>query len=175
MKTLLISLMTTMSISFSAIAVEPQSISTQAGRLTPSARFEVVPEMQVYRLGNFRGQFLHVLYVISYNPFIATTVEQTIVKEIRLAAKPIKLDSDFVNLPSVSIEKSGISGAYNNILFVISKDENFSWKNSDLSLIENYKDTGANQKSLVKSVKITQIEAFLKSGMPTPMQISILD
>jgi hypothetical protein len=90
-----------------------------------AARFESVPSLSVTGLGNHRGQYLTVLYVIASRPLIGedSDIEVLEVKE----SKAIRVTADRASFPAAKIAKSGFRPSYNMVLAVISAQPGFSW------------------------------------------------
>ena len=69
-----------------------------------AARFETIPSVQITHLGNFRGQYLTVLYAIGSRPFISTDSSQLTLSQVKESRRVV---SDFAACIEVSFVKRG--------------------------------------------------------------------
>ena len=127
-----------------------------------AAKLEVIPALNVTKLGNYRGQFLTVLYAVGSKPFIATQVGQVNISQIK-DSKTIYLADDSVKLPAVQVEKEGFRPSYNMIVLVVSPQPNFGWINADGSIPQGGVQTNNKQYSLINSINKTEVDEFVRT------------
>lgn len=126
-----------------------------------AARVETVPGLQVQKLGNYRGQYLTVLYAVGSRPFISTDSSQITVSQVK-EARTVYISDDTMSLPSVQVEKEGFRPSYNMIVFVISSQPNYSWVNADGSVPQGVTPTNNQMSSLINAINKSDVDAFIK-------------
>lgn len=131
-------------------------------RSAEAARFEIVPAMDIQQLGNFRGQYLTVLYAVGSRPFISTSASQINISQIK-DAKTVYISADSIRLPAVQVEKEGFRPSYNMVLFVVSPRANYSWVNADGSLPQGGAKTDNQEASTISVVNKSDIEKFINA------------
>jgi hypothetical protein len=99
-------------------------------RKAHAARVEMIPALSVGGLGNLRGQYLTLLYVIASSPLIATESSQITVTQVK-ESRTVYIAADQMTLPAVRVEKEGFRPSYNMVLLVTSSQPDFSWTNAD--------------------------------------------
>lgn len=132
---------------------------TLESRDARAARIDRVPSMRVKNLGNYRGQYLNVLYAIGSRPFYSFDDSKVTVQSVR-AAKQVAITGDVVELPGVDVEKEGVRASYNLILLVVSQQQGFSWANEDGSAYAGQLAGGNSQKTRVRALTKAEIEQF---------------
>lgn len=131
-------------------------------RKAEAARVETIPAMQINSLGNYRGQYLTVLYAIGSRPFIATDASQINLSQVK-DSRTVYISADSMQLPAVQVEKEGFRPSYNIIVFVISPQPNYGWVNADGSLPQGLSATSNRSSSLVNAINKTQVDSFLQA------------
>lgn len=143
-------------------------------RSAEAARFETIPSLQVNRLGNFRGQYLTVLYAVGARPFISTEPSQITISQVK-EARTVYISSDSVSLPKTQVEKEGFRPSYNIIVFVVSPQPNYSWLNADGTLPQGMSPTNYHLSSLVNAINKTDVEKFIAtSGEDGLLQVNLV-
>lgn len=146
--------------------------SSVSQRKAEAARFEVVPALQVTNLGNFRGQYLHVLYVVGSRPFIATDDSQVNVSQVK-ESRTVYISADTMELTSVQVEKEGFRPSYNMIIFVVSPSSEFGWRNADGSIPQGSSGL-KNQTTVINTISKSQVEDFVAgNGESATLGISL--
>jgi len=135
-------------------------------RNAEAARFETVPSLNISGLGNFRGQYLTVLYVVGSRPFISTDASQITLNQIK-DSKTVNIAADAMAFPSVQVEKEGVRPSYNMILLIVSPQPNFSWVNADGSLPQGMVNSGNRQATLMNALNKSDIDAFIATNGET--------
>lgn len=125
-----------------------------------AARFEQIPALEIQKLGNFRGQYVTVLYAVGSKPFIATKESQVQLSQVK-EARSVYVTGDKVALPSVQVEKEGFRPSYNMIVIVVSPLPNFSWVNSDGTVPQGMILSSNQTSSKVQIVNKTTIDNFV--------------
>lgn len=139
-----------------------------------AARFESIPALRVNSLGNFRGQYLSVLYVVGSRPFIATDKSQINIAQIK-DSRTLYITSDSMELPAVQVEKEGFRPSYNMIVFVISPQADFGWVNADGSVPQGGLKTNNRQINLLNSVNKSDVDNFVSArGENAVLDVDIL-
>lgn len=131
-------------------------------RNAEAARFESIPSLQVNRLGNFRGQYLTVLYAVGSRPFISTDASQITISQVK-ESRTVYISADSMSLPKVQVEKEGFRPSYNIVIFIVSPQPNYSWVNADGSAPQGMTLTNNHQSSLMNSINKTEVESFLST------------
>lgn len=116
-----------------------------------------VPEIKITHLGNYRNQYLNVLYVIGSRPILATSDKNLIVHEVKKQLV-FEIQDDTEVVPRTEIEKVGNNPAYNYILFVVSPHPEFSWVNQDGSLPKGMKYTRNNMIFSLKNLTKSEVD-----------------
>jgi hypothetical protein len=80
---------------------------------------ESVPPIAVGGLENFKGQYLHVYYVVGQTQFLDQK-RQIHVREMK-RIDMVTINQNEINLPSVHVAKKTIFAAYNYVILVVSK------------------------------------------------------
>lgn len=131
-------------------------------RNAEAARFESIPAIQVNRLGNFRGQYLTVLYAVGSRPFISTDSSQITISQVK-ESRTVYISADSMSLPKVQVEKEGFRPSYNIVIFVVSPQPNYSWVNADGSAPQGTSLTNNHLSSLTNSVNKTEVDEFISA------------
>lgn len=126
-------------------------------RNAQAARFETVPSIKVNQLGNYRGQYLTVLYAVGSRPFISTDSNQITVSQVK-EARTVYISDDSMSLPPVQVEKEGFRPSYNVIIFVISPQPNYSWVNADGSVPDGMTVTNNRMSSLINAINKSELD-----------------
>lgn len=132
-------------------------------RSAQAARFDAVPALKINKLGNFNGQTLTVIYAIGSRPFISTDSSQITVSAVK-EVRQVKISKDSIDLPGVQIAKEGFRPSYNLIVFAISPNENYSWRNADGTIPQGMVNTGNHAATLVHSINKKDIEDFANAN-----------
>lgn len=140
-----------------------------------AGRFDSVPSLQLNRLGNYRGQYLTVLYAVGSRPLISTENSQINLTQIK-EARSVLITGDVVTLPSAQMEKEGFRPSYNLIVFVISPQPNYSWVNSNGSVPQGMTVTNNRMSSLINAVNKSDVDSFVNThGETATLQVNIID
>lgn len=143
-------------------------------RNAEAARFETIPSLQINRLGNLRGHYLTVLYVVGSRPFISTDSSQITISQVK-ESRTVYVSDDVVTLPSVQVEKEGFRPSYNMIVFVVSPQANYSWVNADGSAPQGMTLTNNHQSSLINAINKTDIDGFISAqGTEATLQVNLV-
>lgn len=121
-----------------------------------------VPTLTVTHLGNYRNQYLNVLYVVGSRPILSTSVKNLIVHEVKKQVA-FEIQNDTEQIPRIEIEKEGNSPAYNYVLFVVSPHPQFSWINSDGSLPKGMSYTSNNMIFALQNLTKSDIDNGVNS------------
>lgn len=145
-----------------------------SNRNAEAARFETIPALQVNKLGNYRGQYLTVLYAVGSRPFISTDSSQITLSQVK-ESRTVYISDDSMSLPSVQVEKEGFRPSYNIIVFVISPQANYSWINADGSVPQGLSLTGNHMSSLVNAINKTDVDSFVSAqGETSTLQVNLV-
>lgn len=120
-----------------------------------------IPPVAVIDLGNYRGQYLNVIYAQAYKPFMSRDSALLSVEKIA-RVESFKIKGDSLKLSPQKLPSDGSAAPYNRIIFVISPQKNFSWKNADGSIPEGVLSTKNQQISLVNSINRKTVEKFIE-------------
>lgn len=143
-------------------------------RNAEAARFEVIPSLQVNRLGNFRGQYLTVLYAVGSRPFISTDSAQITLSQVK-ESRTVYISDDVMSLPSVQVEKEGFRPSYNIIVFIISPQPNYSWVNADGSAPQGGTLTNNHLSSLTNAINKSDVDGFVSAqGENGVLQVNLV-
>ncbi|MNK19497.1 hypothetical protein D3C87_377190 [compost metagenome] len=132
-------------------------------RKAEAARFETIPALQINQLGNYRGQYLTVLYAVGSRPFIATDASQINLSQVK-DSRTVYISGDSMPLASVQVEKEGFRPSYNIVVFVVSPQANYSWVNADGTVPQGVTRTGNQLVSLVNAINKTQVDSFVSAS-----------
>lgn len=135
-------------------------------RSANAARFEVIPALQIAKLGNYRGQYLTILYAVGSRPFISTDSSQINISQVK-ESRTIYITDDAMTTPLVQVEKEGFRPSYNIVVFVVSPQPNYSWVNADGTIPQGVTSTNNHQSVLVNTVNRTNIDAFTAANGDT--------
>lgn len=145
-----------------------------SNRSAEAARFETIPALQVNKLGNYRGQYLTVLYAVGSRPFISTDSSQITLSQVK-ESRTVYISDDTMSLPSVQVEKEGFRPSYNIIVFVVSPQANYSWINADGSVPQGLSMTGNHMSSLVNAINKTDVDSFVSTqGETGTLQVNLV-
>lgn len=138
-----------------------------------AARFETIPALQVGGLGNYRGQYLTVLYSIGSRPFISTDSSQITLSQVK-ESRTVYITADSMALPAVQVEKEGFRPSYNMVVFVISPQADFGWVNADGSVPQGVSMTNNKQISILNAVNKSDVDNFVAAqGENAAMPVTI--
>lgn len=143
-------------------------------RSAEAARFESVPALQVQKLGNYRGQYLTVLYAVGSRPFISTDSTQINISQVK-ESRTVYISADSMSLPKVQVEKEGFRPSYNVVILVVSPQPNYSWVNADGSAPQGMTLTNNHMSSVISSVNKSDVDKFLSTqGEDAVLKISLI-
>lgn len=143
-------------------------------RNAEAARFETIPALQVNHLGNFRGQYLTVLYAVGSRPFISTDSSQISLSQVK-ESRTVYITDDTMSLPSVQVEKEGFRPSYNVIVFVVSPQSNYSWVNADGTVPQGLSLTNNHMSSLINAINKKDVEGFVATqGESATLHINLV-
>ncbi len=125
-----------------------------------AASTEIVPKIQIQRLGNFKGQYLTAYYAIGTRPFFSTDSGQVTLSEIKNTKTEV-VTADFITLPQLELEKQGFRPGYNLVVVVVSPSPDFSFVNADGSGIFGMKNTQNHRASLIRSFSKAELESMV--------------
>lgn len=131
-------------------------------RSASAARFEVIPALQIAKLGNYRGQYLTILYAVGSRPLISSDSSQINISQVK-ESRTIYIADDEMTTPIVQVEKEGFRPSYNIVAFVISPQPNYSWLNADSTIPQGLTSTNNHQSILVNTVNRTKIDKFVSN------------
>lgn len=143
-------------------------------RSANAARFETIPSLQVNKLGNYRGQYLTVLYAVGSRPFISTDSAQINISQVK-EARTVYISADSMSLPAVQVEKEGFRPSYNIVVFVVSPQASYSWVNADGSVPQGMTKTGNRMSSLINAINKTDVDGFVSAhGTDGVLQVNLV-
>lgn len=149
-------------------------MSGSVSQRAEAARFETIPSLQVNKLGNYRGQYLTVLYAVGSRPFISTDSTQISISQVK-EARTVYISADSMSLPAVQVEKEGFRPSYNIVVFVVSPQANYSWVNADGSVPQGMSKTGNQMSSLVNAINKTDVDGFVSAnGEAGVLQVNLV-
>lgn len=99
--------------------------------MAQSQAFEKVPAIQVSALGQYRGQYLNLLFVEASNSVVSFDPFRMDVREVKLRPQQVKIEGNEVRFAASDVPKRPFKLAYNFILIVVSPYPDFSWVDSD--------------------------------------------
>ncbi|QLY24288.1 hypothetical protein [Bdellovibrio sp. KM01] len=135
------------------------SFSTKSAK---AAKLESVPSIQVNKLGNYKGQYLTVLYAVGSRPFISTDASQLNISQVK-ESRTVYITGDSVTLPQVQVEKEGFRPSYNIVVFVVSPQQNYSWVNADGSSPQGMPATSNRLSNKFNAVNKSDVDSFVAS------------
>lgn len=143
-------------------------------RNAEAARLEQIPPMQINKLGNYRGQYLTVLYAVGARPFISTESSQIILSQVK-DSYTIPISADTMKLGSVTVAKEGFRPAYNIIVFIVSPQPNYSWVNADGTVPQGISATNYHMSSLISAINKSQVDDFIAvQGSAAILQVNLV-
>lgn len=138
-----------------------------------AAPTEVVPKIQVQKIGNYRGQHLTAFYAVGTRPFLATDSSQVTLSEVKGLRTEV-VTSDFVTLPQIELQKQGFRPGYNLVLIVISPQPNYSFVNANGAAIAGMPKSNNQRASLIRSFSKAEIEALITGqGLPDGLVLTL--
>lgn len=132
-----------------------------AERQANASRVDTVPSLMINNLGQYKGQFLTVFYILGNRPFLATSQSQVDVDKVK-SQKTLLIDKDQITMPAQQIEKENIRGSYNFVIIVVSTQDKPVWKNADGSIPPGQLSSLVNdgrQFSVINVISKQEIEA----------------
>lgn len=102
-----------------------------SGALAQSQTSERVPSIQVTSLGQYRGQYLSLIFVEANNSPVTFDPFRIDVRVIKVKPQQLKIEGNEVQFTASDIPKRPFKFAYNFLLIVVSPYADFSWVNSD--------------------------------------------
>lgn len=136
-------------------------------RNAQAARFELIPPISVSGLGNHRGQYLTLLYVIASRPLIGIENSQITVVQVK-ESRTVYIAADEMSMPAVKIGKEGFRPSYNMVLAVLSNTADFSWINADGNLPPGSTATSSHRFENLKIISKSDIEARASHAAHSP-------
>lgn len=133
------------------------SLSTKSAR---AAKLESVPSIEVSKLGNYKGQYLTVLYAVGSRPFISTDASQLNISQVK-ESRTVYITGDSVTLPQVQVEKEGFRPSYNIVVFVVSPQQNYSWVNADGTAPQGMPTTPNRLANKINAVNKSDVDSFI--------------
>jgi hypothetical protein len=124
-----------------------------------------VPVIEIQKLGNYRGQYITLYYGFEKTNVIRADKDLISLSDIRLTST-LPINADSVQFPAVQIEKTGVRGAYDIVVAVVTPYRNFVWKNGDGSFPDGLTDSKVYQSSVTAYRKSSDIDQFVE-GNPT--------
>lgn len=138
-----------------------------------AARFEVIPALNIAKLGNYRGQYLTILYAVGSRPLIAQDSDQINVSQVK-ESRTLYITDDVMKTPIVQVEKEGFRPSYNIVAFVISSQPNYSWLNADGTIPQGVTSTNNHKSALINTVNRDSLETFAtKNGDTATLTINL--
>ena len=138
-----------------------------------AARFEVIPALQIAKLGQFRGQYLTILYAVGSRPLISSDSDEINISQVK-ESRTIYITDDTMNTPIVQVEKEGFRPSYNIVAFVISSQPNYSWVNNDSTIPQGVTSTNNHQSALINTINRTSIDTFVnKNGDTATLTVNL--
>ncbi|WP_413290792.1 hypothetical protein [Bdellovibrio sp. HCB337] len=152
-------------------------LGLMSGSFSPSdaqaAPTEVVPKIQIQKIGNFKGQHLTVFYAVGTRPFLSTDSSQVTLSEVKSIRTQV-VDDDFVTLPQIELQKAGFRPGYNLVLVVISPNPDYSFVNANGETIVGMPQTKNQQASLIRSYSKAEIESLATGqGLPDGLVLTL--
>ncbi|MEK2688188.1 hypothetical protein [Bdellovibrio sp. GT3] len=135
------------------------SLSSKSAR---AAKLEAVPSIEVTQLGNYKGQYLTVLYAVGSRPFISTDPSQLNISQVK-ESRTVYITGDKVTLPQVQVEKEGFRPSYNIVVFVVSPQQNYSWVNADGTSPQGMSKTANRLQNKVSAINKSDVDSFIAS------------
>lgn len=135
------------------------SLSTKSAK---AAKLETVPSIQVNKLGNYKGQYLTVMYAVGSRPFISTDPSQLNISQVK-ESRTVYITGDNVTLPQVQVEKEGFRPSYNIVVFVVSPQQNYSWVNADGSAPQGMPTTSNRLKNKISAINKSDVDSFVNA------------
>ncbi|WP_413575051.1 hypothetical protein ACLVWU_12390 [Bdellovibrio sp. HCB290] len=127
-----------------------------------AAKLEAVPSIEVTQLGNYKGQYLTVLYAVGSRPFISTDASQLNISQVK-ESRTVYITGDTVTLPQVQVEKEGFRPSYNIVVFVVSPQQNYSWVNADGTSPQGMPKTANQLRNKINAINKSDVDSFITS------------
>ncbi len=137
-----------------------------------AARLERLPALEVQGLKNYRGQYLTVYYAIGSRPFISPDDSKINLSQIK-EARSVYITNDTIKLTSTEIEKEGFRPSYNIVMFIVSKEPNYSWVNADGSIPLGLTGGKNSSFSVISSLNKTKIDRTLLHNNKDTLHVSL--
>ena len=145
-----------------------------SGRNAEAARFEKVPALEIGGLGNLRGQYLTVLYVVGSRPFISTDASRITLNQVK-ETKSVNIAADSMSFPAVQVEKEGVRPSYNMIIIIVSPQPNFSWVNADGTVPQGMVVSQNRTATLMNALNKSDVDAFIaEKGEAATLTFSVI-
>ncbi|WP_413584686.1 hypothetical protein [Bdellovibrio sp. HCB274] len=135
------------------------SLSSKSAK---AAKLESVPSIEVTQLGNYKGQYLTVLYAVGSRPFISTDASQLNISQVK-ESRTVYITGDTVTLPQVQVEKEGFRPSYNIVVFVVSPQQNYSWVNADGTSPQGMPKTANQLRNKINAINKSDVDSFIAS------------
>jgi hypothetical protein len=133
------------------------SLSTKSAK---AAKLETVSSIQVNKLGNYKGQYLTVMYAVGSRPFISTDPSQLNISQVK-ESRTVYITGDNVTLPQVQVEKEGFRPSYNIVVFVVSPQQNYSWVNADGTAPQGMPTTPNRLTNKISAINKSDVDSFV--------------
>jgi hypothetical protein len=137
-----------------------------------AARLEKLPALEVQGLKDYRGQYLTVYYAIGSRPFISPDDSKITLSQVK-EARSVYITDDSIKLTSTEIEKEGFRPSYNIVMFIVSKQPNYSWVNADGTVPQGLSEGKNRSFSLISSLNKTKIDKSLHHNMEETLHVSL--
>ncbi len=128
-----------------------------------AARFETIPPVQITHLGNYKGQYLTVLYAIGSRPFISTEATQLTLTQVK-DSRTVYITSDKMALPAVQVEKEGFRPSYNMIVVIVSPKADFGWVNADGTRPQGTSMTNNKDVAVLNIINKVNVDNFITAN-----------
>jgi hypothetical protein len=138
-----------------------------------AAPIETVPNIQIQKIGNFKGQFLLAYYAIGTRALLSTDPSQVTLSEVK-ASKILAITEDHLTLPQIELQKQGFRPGYNLVMIVITPFPDFSFVNADGSSIKGMPNSQNHRASLIRSFSKVELESLMTGqGLPDGLVLTL--
>ena len=145
-----------------------------SGGKTDTARLEKLPELEIQGLKEYKGQYLTVFYALGSRPFFSTDNSKIHLSQIK-DSRSVYIASEKIRFASTEIEKEGFRPSYNIVVFVVSKNPNYTWVNANGESPQGLVISENRNATFINAVNKTTIDKNLEDVQTGQLAINLVN
>lgn len=146
---------------FLAFAVSIISLTANA----QTSKTSINP-LRVEGLANYQGNYITIYYGLATKASLSLSESQLTLRSVK-HKHTLPIYNDSVEFPQVVLARSGFMMAYNMIVLVIHKDNQFVWINANRTVPEGESTQGSTKMIRVDALEKSEFERMKRSADPS--------